>query len=55
MTELSQAEVQHTHTAISFSGNLLEYRKGLIKRYGDRFVEDLESQSIRRVTVHKTD
>jgi hypothetical protein len=27
------------------SGNLLEYRKGLIKRYGIEFVEQLESES----------
>ncbi len=35
----------NTHCNKYLSGNLLEYRKGLIKRYGDQFVEDLESQS----------
>jgi hypothetical protein len=27
------------------SGNLLEYRKGLVNRYGIEYVEKLESQS----------
>jgi len=27
------------------SGNLIEYRKGLIKRYGNEFVEQLESEA----------
>jgi hypothetical protein len=35
----------NSHCNKFLSGNLLEYRKGLIKRYGNKFVEDLESIS----------
>lgn len=35
----------NTHCNRYLSGNLLEYRKGLIKRFGDEFVEKLESES----------
>jgi len=35
----------NTHCNKHLSGNLLEYRKGLIKRYGNEFVEQLESES----------
>lgn len=35
----------NTHCNKYLSGNLLEYRKGLIKRFGSEFVEKLESES----------
>jgi len=35
----------NSHCNKFLSGNLLEYRKGLIKRYGNDFVEQLESES----------
>lgn len=35
----------NTHCNKYLSGNLLEYRKGLIKRFGNEFVEKLESES----------
>lgn len=35
----------NTHCNKHLSGNLLEYRKGLVKRYGINFVETLESES----------
>jgi hypothetical protein len=35
----------NTHCNKYLSGNLLEYRKGLIKRFGVEFVEKLESES----------
>lgn len=35
----------NTHCNKYLSGNLLEYRKGLIKRFGTNFVETLESES----------
>lgn len=35
----------NTHCNKYLSGNLLEYRKGLIKRFGAEFVEKLESES----------
>lgn len=35
----------NTHCNKYLSGNLIEYRKGLIKRYGVEFVEQLESES----------
>jgi hypothetical protein len=35
----------NTHCNKFLAGNLLEYRKGLIKRYGIEFVEQLESES----------
>lgn len=35
----------NTHCNKHLSGNLLEYRKGLIKRYGIEFVDQLESES----------
>lgn len=35
----------NTHCNKYLSGNLLEYRKGLIKRFGIKFVEKLESES----------
>lgn len=35
----------NTHCNKYLSGNLLEYRKGLIKRFGIEFVEKLESES----------
>jgi hypothetical protein len=35
----------NTHCNKHLSGNLLEYRKGLIKRYGNAFVEDLDNIS----------
>jgi hypothetical protein len=35
----------NSHCNKFLSGNLLEYRKGLIKRYGIEFVEQLESES----------
>ena len=38
----------NTYCNKMLSGNLLEYRKGLIKRYGLNFVEELESVSDER-------
>jgi hypothetical protein len=35
----------NTHCNKFLSGNLLEYRKGLIERYGNAFVEDLDNIS----------
>jgi len=35
----------NTHCNKYLSGNLLEYRKGLIKRFGTEFVKKLESES----------
>jgi len=35
----------NTHCNKHLSGNLLEYRKGLIKRYGNAFVDELDSIS----------
>lgn len=35
----------NTYCNKHLSGNLLEYRKGLINRYGNEFVEKLESES----------
>jgi hypothetical protein len=35
----------NTHCNKYLSGNLLEYRKGLVKRFGANFVETLEAES----------